>query len=471
MARWKAIARATALGLLWLLAPGGPPAADAETTVVEEILDILRDKNDISDAQYQALRERAQQEAALQAEQAAAEAIRAANAASQSSAPVPNRLEASWKNGLRFTSADEAFDVRIGGRIHNDWAVLMPDESLQDFLPDRAGKGTGTRFRRARLAVQGTLYERVGFKAEYDFAGGNVGFTDVYGELFDLPVVGTARVGRFKEPMSLEQMTSSNHITLLERSLADTFVPARQTGFMIQNHALEQRVTWAVGGFRNTAGSSGDGFSNDAIYDLTGRVTGLPWYEEDGAKLLHVGLAASQQFRDGTNERFSSKPEASLASNFVDTGSFATDHIQIVNPELALVYGPFSLQSEYIRAFVDGSGGDTGNPSFDAFYVMGSYFLTGEHRRYKMSAGAFDRVVPSRNLDREGGLGAFELTARLSRIDLDSEGISGGTLTNGTLGLNWYLNPNVRTMLNYGLGRLEGEGWTNQVQTRFQVDF
>ncbi len=471
MARRQGTVFAAALLLIWLAGSGLPATAGAEATVVEEILDILRDKQDISDAQYQALRERAQREAALQAEQAAAEAVRAAHAAAPPPAPAENSLQASWKHGLRFTSADDAFDVRIGGRIHNDWAVLLPDESLQDFLPDRAGKGTGTRFRRARLGVQGTIYERIGFKAEYDFAGGSTGFTDVYGELLDLPVVGTARVGRFKEPMSLEQLTSSNHITLLERSVLDTFAPGRQTGFMIQNQALEQRFTWAFGAFRNTAGSSGDGFSNDAVYDITGRVTGLPWYEEDGARLLHVGLAASQQFRDGTDERFSSKPEASLAPSYVDTGSFATDHIQIVNPELALVFGPLSLQAEYSRVFVDGSGSDAGNPHFDAFYVMGSYFLTGEHRRYKTSSGAFDRVVPSRNLDRAGGLGAFELTARVSRIDLDSEGISGGTFTNGTLGLNWYLNPNVRTMLNYGLGRIEGEGWTNQVQTRFQVDF
>ncbi len=471
MTRWQGIARAAALTFLWLLAPGLPTQAAAEKSVVEEILDILRDKEHISDAQYRALRERAQEEATLQAEQAA-EAIRSVNlAAQQAPAPAPDALQAFWKNGLRFTSPDKAFDVRLGARIQNDWAVLVPDDDLEDLLPDQAGKGTGTEFRRARLKLEGTIYERIGFKGEYEFAGGDTALRDVYLELLDLPAVGRVRVGHFKEPMSLEQVTSDAYTTFMERSVLDAFAPGRETGFLLTNHALEQRLTWAVGAFRDTDSASGDGFGSDPLYDVTGRITGLPWFEENGSKLLHVGVSFTQQFRDGANERFSQRPEAHLAPNFVDTGNFAADHIQIVNPELALVLGSLSLQAEYSHAFVDSGSSDVGDPRFHAFYVQGSYFLTGEHRPYKPASGSFDRVVPLHDLDSSGGIGAWELAARFSRIDLDSEGISGGTLTSGTLGINWYLNPVVRTTLNYGLGRLEGEGWTNQFQTRFQVDF
>ena len=474
MPRWRTIARTTALMLLWLVGPGIPPSAAAETTVVEEILDILRDQNDITDAQYQTLRERAQRESALQAEQAAAEALLAAQAA-QTPVPAPtpaaNSLQAFWKNGLRLTSADKAFDLKLGARIQNDWAVLAPDDDLQDAFSDRAGLGTGTEFRRARIQMSGTIYERLGFKVQYDFADSEVGFRDVFIDLYDLPAVGRLRIGHFKEPLSLEQITSSVNVTFMERSLLDALVPGRETGFMLQNTALEERLTWAIGAFRDTDSDSGNGFSSDPLYSITGRVTGLPWFEDGGRRLLHLGVAFSQRFRDENPVRYASRPEAHLAPNFVNTGNFAADDVQIVNTELALVHGPFSVQGEYNRVFADGSGGSVGDPSFDAFYVQASYFLTGEHRPYKASEGAFDRVVPHQNFDREGGLGAFEVAARFSRIDLDSEGVSGGTLNDGTLGINWYLNPNVRFTFNYVLGRLEGVGWTNQAQSRFQVDF
>ena len=456
--------------LMLLGIAGAGVAAAAEGTVVEEILEILRDKEHISEAQYQALRERAQEEATLQAEQAA-QAIHAANAATAAPAAAPDTLQAFWKNGLRFTSADKAFDVKLGGRIQNDWAVLAPNDDLQDAFSDRAGLGTGTEFRRARLQMSGTIYERVGFKFQYDFANSEVGFRDVFIDLLDLPAVGRLRIGHFKEPLSLEQLTSSVNVTFMERSLLDALVPGRETGFMLQNSALEEHFTWAIGAFRDTASDSGNGFSSDPLYSITGRVTGLPWLEDDGRKLLHLGVAFSQRFRDENPVRFASRPEAHLAPNFVNTGNFAADEVRIVNAELAFVHGPLSLQGEYNRIFADGSGGSAGDPAFDAFYVQASYFLTGEHRPYKASEGVFDRVAPHRNFDREGGLGAFEVAARFSRIDLDSEGISGGTLNDGTLGINWYLNPNVRFMFNYVLGRLEGVGWTNQAQSRFQIDF
>lgn len=468
--RSRRMARAMALGLLWVSGPWPPASADADATVVEEILEILREKEHISAAQYQALRERAQQEATLQAEQAAV-AIRAENLAASASEPPPGALQAFWKNGLRFTSADKAFDVKVGGRIQNDWAVLAPDDDLQDAFANRAGIGTGTELRRARIQISGSIYERVGFKFQYDFANSEVGFRDLFIDLLDLPAVGRLRIGHFKEPLSLEQVTSDVHVTFMERSLLDALVPGRETGFMLQNDAFEQRLTWALGAFRDTASDSGNGFSSDPLYSLTGRVTGLPWFEDGGRKLLHLGLAFSQRFRDENTVRFSSRPEAHLAPNLVNTGNFVTDAVRIVNAELALVHGPFSLQGEYNRLFADGSGESVGDPAFDALYVQASYFLTGEHRPYKASEGAFDRLIPRRNFDREGGLGAFEVAARFSRIDLDSEGVSGGTLNDGTLGINWYLNPNVRFSFNYVLGRLEGVGWTNQAQSRFQVDF
>ena len=71
---------------------------------------------------------------------------------------------------------------------------------------------------------------------------------------------------------------------------------------------------------------------------------------------------------------------------------------------------------------------------YNGYYIFGSFFLTGEHRPYKTSSGAFDRVKPKNNLDGKGGWGALEFAARYSMLDLNDEDMNGGELSNFTLG-------------------------------------
>ena len=105
---------------------------------------------------------------------------------------------------------------------------------------------------------------------------------------------------------------------------------------------------------------------------------------------------------------------------------------------------------------------------------MGSYFLTGESRPY--SGGAFGRPKPKRKFDlKKGAMGAVELAARMSRIDLSNGDFNGGAERNFTLGVNWYPHNNARVTLNYILayldrGDLDDES-TAIVSMRFQVDF
>jgi len=156
-----------------------------------------------------------------------------------------------WKEGLTFTTQDGNFKLKAGGRIQNDWLWISEDSDLK---ADVGEQEDGTEFRRARLYLSGLIYGNVEFKAQYDFAGGDADFKDVYIGLLDLPI-GNIRVGHFKEPFSLEELTSSNHITFLERALPNALAPSRNAGVMLYGTALaasNPRMTWALGVFRDT---------------------------------------------------------------------------------------------------------------------------------------------------------------------------------------------------------------------------
>lgn len=373
-------------------------------------------------------------------------------------------LEMSWKNGIRFQTEDKAFSFKLGGRIMNDWAFMSEDDEVKAAVGEL--QDATTEFRRARLYISGTIYDKIIFKAQYDFAGGDADFKDVYLGLKKLPAVGTLKVGHFKEPFGLEELTSSKYITFMERSLPIVFTPSRNTGIGVNNTALNKRLTWSAGAFLDT-NDYGDEAGAENSEAVTARITGLPWYRgKDG--LLHLGLSYS--YRDAKDDavRFRERPEAHLAPRFVDTGDINADSENRFGIEAALVHGPLSIQGEYMGTQVDALSGP--DPEFSGYYGYVSYFLTGEHRAYKNSTGAFDRVKPKTNFGK-GGTGAWEVALRYSQLDLNDAPITGGELKDITLGVNWYLNPNVRAMLNYVGADLDTVGDADILQLRFQIDF
>ena len=400
-----------------------------------------------------------------------------------------NDFRAFWKDGLRLETEDKRFKLRLGGRIHTDFAFFDQDGELKYAVGD---EDDGVEFRRARINLQGEIYENVVFRTEYDFAGntGEGKFKDVYLGLKGLPAVGNVLVGHFREPFGLERCTGVNYHTFMELGLPNVFAPNRNLGIMVHNTALDQRLRWAIGAFKDVDDfPSDDDSDEDQGYAVTARVTGLPWYEQDGRRLLHLGLAYSHRNPDGESPRgairgWRTRPESHLANRYLDTDSGLLNGYRVVNARLddvdlwgaeaALVYGPLCVQGEYMTALTDTDF--AGHMDFDGYYIQAGYFLTGEHRPYKTTDAAFTRVHPKRDfsLGEERGWGAWELALRYSSLDLNDGIIRGGQEDNFALGLNWYLNANTRLMLNYIYADIEGclyEGDLDILQGRFQVDF
>jgi phosphate-selective porin OprO and OprP len=375
---------------------------------------------------------------------------------------------------------------RMGGQIQVDYLFIGQNSA------NRASVGEADNvfdFRRARLTATGQAFEVVEYATGFDFAlAGRPSFMDNFIEVTSLPILGRVRVGHYFEPFSLERYTANRYNTFAERSLADTFAPARNLGIMAHDTiGEEQRGTWAVGWFRSDSGDLGEDFSNLGGNAVTGRLTRVEFFDEqEGRSFLHLGAAYSYRSPVDRQVGFDSFPEARTGTEqvgipaFVDTGTIDARNDQRFGVEAAFVHGPLYIQGEYVGTWVDQIGGEP--LVFHGAYGFVSYFLTGEHRTYNKQAGTLDRVYPFENFFRvrtddgiEEGCGAWEIAARWSYIDLDSQNIRGGTLSDLTLSLNWHLNPYTRVRWEYIHAMLDrapvGDSFAQIFGMRFDMDF
>jgi len=381
-----------------------------------------------------------------------------------------NPFSFKWDNGFKIESADKNFKLKFGGRIMLDHAFFSQDNDL-DFAFDELTTKNGLEIRRARLFLAGAVYNNVEFKLDFGFEGGEVAMKDVYLGIKNVPVVGNIRVGNVKEPIRLEMLTSSKYLMFMERSILSDFSPTRNNGILLFNDFLDKRLSAQAGLFRNAGDNGNDSMANDG-YVFTGRITGLPINNKETKQLLHVGLGYSFRKPETREYRVRSRPEAHLSGvRYINTGTLEDiDNVHLTNLEVAFVSGPFSIQTEYLIANVNTGATTVNSYNFSSYYAQASYFLTGESKKYKSSYSGFNRVKPTTNFGN-GGAGALEVALRYSNSDLTNENILGGEQSDITLGLNWYLNPAARIMLNTILADVKDTGKATIFQVRFQIDF
>jgi phosphate-selective porin OprO and OprP len=353
-----------------------------------------------------------------------------------------------WNGNLRFQTADKAFEYRLGGRIHLDSTFISADNDIESAVPDADAERVA--FRRARLQFEGVMYKNIAFRTQYDFAANPVGFRDVYVQLRDFVGGTTLWLGQFREPFSLDELTSSNDIMFLERALASQIAPSRRTGIGWSGTGADSKLNWMVGAFHsnsnpNTAAGTGDG-----AYALTGRVAFAPMLEEDGARALHVGLAVSRRKVDNaainvTRPEFDSA--APSATPWFGTGAIGAADQTLLGLEWAAVLGRFTGQAEFVQGSFDRT--DAADLSPQGFYVQGGWMLFGEGRRYV--GGIITRPKPSSPWTGfgSGGKGSLEAALRYSELDLDAPVVADNDVRNVTLGLNWYANEALAVRMNY----------------------
>ena len=386
-------------------------------------------------------------------------------------------------NNVFCSTKDGKFRANLGGRVEHDWLWISGDESLENAV---GPLNDGVFFRRARLHAAGTLYELIDYYAEFEFAPvDNIVFQDVWMQLRDVPCLGHIRAGHLKVPFGLENETSAKHLTFLERSAVhDAFQQEYDPGIMFWNTVLDDDFRFAAAFLRFDPRESGQSFG-DGEYSFASRISSAIWHNDDDTSLIHLGFgyrrneAAFNSTSGFSGFQFRARPEIRNTPRFVDTGFVAADHTNFIGFEAAWVQGPFSVQAELVQAYTDDAVIGTSVRDLDSngYYIQATYFLTGEHRPYSRSNGGFGRIVPHRNVCPKDGFGmlltgAWEAKTRYTNVDVTEFGA--GRLETLTIGLNWYLIPNAKVLIDYILADREAvsdSGRAHMLGLRFNAEF
>ncbi len=366
---------------------------------------------------------------------------------------------ASTKGGFQLKSDDGNFEAKLGGRIHLDTNFFLDDDEIG------GGEKTNAFFRRARLTLEGKAFGW-SYKFEEDFVeSGNAGFREMW--------IGTKlgganlRLGQAKPYRSLEELTSSNEVLFMERpySSASGLYDGRQFQIGAFLDGAGSNWGWGVSGhsLRNASGVATDGFGASA------RGYFAPIMSDSST--LHLGLSYSVDNPDAANAANNVRARARALGRSdtlrptlgtvggVDAGS-GTDQ-STAGVELGFLAGPLFVQAEYAMAsFASDTAGDT---DVDSGYVQASYVFGSSGKRYDVKKGVFKSPGVK-------DAGVWEAKFRYDFIKNDAS--PEAELTQLAAGVNYYINPNVRLMVEYVTADVEpADVSADLLSTRLQFSF
>jgi phosphate-selective porin len=299
------------------------------------------------------------------------------------------------------------------------------------------------RLRRARINLTGDFAENFDFKIEGDFENSDgisssrtaFSATDIFINWHQFPEA-QIKVGQWKAPFGLEQITPDTKLFIIERSLpTGALTPERQIGAQIWGKPFtniwpEQKdlVTYYAGIFNGNGRNTTVNDNNNFMYvgrlelmPLHGKLLGQETSLKLGADVLNSrddkGTNISQSLNLLVNADGSLSP-------FVLPGA---DERTAWSVDAWFNFGPFDLIGEYLSEDINGRTVNGVAPGFANFnpsgwYVQGSYFL-----------------IPKK----------LQAAVRWEELDPDQIA-SGDGIRSITGGLNYYIHGDaIKLMVNY----------------------
>jgi phosphate-selective porin OprO/OprP len=387
----------------------------------------------------------------------------------QAQAIKPADVSVSLKNGRPgFKTADGDFTAEIRTLVQFDTAYYG-----QGKAPPGTDLSSGSDFRRARLGVQGTLFKDWSYQFIYDFGGSGSEGAAISSAYIQYDGLGPVhwKIGAYPTPESFDDTTLASDLLFLERAQ-----PTDLARGLAGSDGRDGTTLFAYGDDYYVAASyTGDLVQDTAVFDeqqaAVGRVAWRLFHDEDSN--LAIGADSTYIFKladsaAGPNSpgplRLRERPEFNVDDNsirLIDTGTLDASKVLEWGLEAAGNWHSVYAQGGYFNFDVTRRASALPNPSFDGWYLQGSWVLTGEAKPYNPSTGSYGLPKPDSTFSFErAGSGAWELAGRYSVLDLDDNaglaghatptgGIRGGEQKIWTAGLNWYPNNAIRFVLDY----------------------
>lgn len=376
-------------------------------------------------------------------------------------------------NGFGYISSDGDYSINLHGVLQIDSRTFFDDNPL-------AEGNKGFLVRRARPILDGTLFRDFGFAIVPDFGASSVQLFDAFIEYRPSPAF-QFRIGKFKGPVGLEMLQSDASALYVEKSLASDLVPMRNLGLQISGTLDAGTVSWAAGFFNQdgdyrVAGNTP--FSNGL--EFAGRLFLEPFRATDLKPLKGLGFGVGGSFSEiSSNSAALPSTSGGNLPGYVTPGQqqfFAYNPLfgSVVadgphwrlSPQGYYYCGPFGLQAEYIfseqevlnsatmrRVTLDHTG----------WQVSAQWVLTGE-------PASFNGIIPAHPFSiSSGGWGAWQLTAGYSQLTLGESTFNGFSnplisargANSWSVGLNWWLNRNIRVSTAFSQTSFQGGGQIN----------
>ena len=361
------------------------------------------------------------------------------------------------KDGFGIKSSDNAFQLRFRAHVQADSRWFEDDTGRDQFL-----------MRRVRPILEGTLYEKFGFRLMPDLAGSSLQLLDAYVDA-NLYTAFKIRAGKFKGPVGFERLQSPADLLMMERAFPTQLVPNRDIGVQLSGDLFNGTLSYQAGIFDGTVdGGSTEGDNNNGK-DFEARLFASPFKNTgwDAVRGLGIGFAYTEGSQAGSSTtsnlpRFLTPGQNAFFA--YASGAFADGDRTRYVPQLYYSWGPFGLLGEYVISEQEITRGTTSRKvSNSAWALTATYLLTGEDAT---SRG----VVPRKPFNlKERTWGAFELVGRVSELDVDDAvfegsaalrladpGTQASKATDYGIGLNWYLSRSYRLMFNYEQTSFDG---------------
>ena len=265
------------------------------------------------------------------------------------------------------------------------------------------------------------------------------------------------QVGKLREDISLNALTSSKYINTISRSsLANSMSPFFQWGASAYQYFKDTGFRYAVGVYKNEAfGANGENDDDGSLaLSLTGRLT---WQQDLKNGVLHLGGWYSKRDMGG-RELTGSLARGEIRNtntrllNYAAGGNLVRlNSLQQAGLEAAYQHKGLTLEAEYAARELD-----TVDPTsvldgerYDGYSLSASYFLGGFQKQYSKGSAVFKQPKGVEN--------AWELVVRLSNTDATS-GTQGTELTTYTLGTSYYYSEQIKLMSNLIYSEVDGPG-------------